>query len=138
MRAMSRGLGQLARQFLRFAVVGISAFAVDYAIFLLLTYVFDVYYIAASTISYFIATIYNYVMSMRFVFSGKETQTAMQQFFIFVGLSVIALGLNQLFLWLFVDGAGLPEWLAKLAATVCVTIFNFVSRKLCLEDRPER
>ena len=135
---MTNGPASLARQFLRFAVVGLSAFAVDYAIFLLLTYVFEVYYIAASTVSYFIATVYNYTMSMRFVFSGKETQTAMQRFFIFVGLSVVALGLNQLFLWLFVDGARWPEWFAKLAATACVTIFNFVSRKLCLEDRPER
>ena len=134
-RAMKRSVPHIVGQFLRFAAVGLSAFAIDYVLFLVLTYVFKVFYLYASTASYVLSTIYNYALSMRYVFQGKETQTAMQQFFIFLGLSVVALGLNQLCLFLFVSYARWPEWFAKLAATFCAAIFNFVSRKLCLEDR---
>ena len=134
MRRVKRSCPNIVLQLLRFCAVGLSAFAVDYVLFLLLTYLFGVFYIAASATSYFVSTVYCYAMSMRYVFQGKETQTAMQQFFIFVALSVVGLGLNQLLLWAFGQHVGWPEWFGKLAATFCVTFYNFLSRKFCLED----
>ena len=133
---MKQSVVSFIKQFLRFSAVGITAFCIDYALFLLLTYLFGVYYIVASTLSYCISTVYNYAMSMRYVFQGKETQTAMQQFFIFFGLSLVGLGLNQLFLWLFVAYATIPKWFGKLLATLLVSVYNFFSRKLCLENHP--
>ena len=128
----------LFKQFMRFAMVGLSAFGIDYLIFLLLTYVFGVFYIAASAISFIIATVYNYAMSMRYVFQGKETQTAMQQFTIFSVLSIIGLGLNQFFLWACVGLFFIPEWISKVVATFLVTIYNFITRKIFLEDKGKR
>lgn len=125
----------IAIQFLKFSIVGIIAFFIDYGLFLLLTYACGMFYIAASTISFLVSTVFNYAMSMRYVFEGKETQTAMQQFIIFTVLSIIGLGLNQLFLWACVSLLFLPEWFGKLAATFLVMIYNFITRKTFLEDR---
>ena len=135
---MRRTHPQIVVQFLKFSIVGITSFFIDYGLFLLLTYVFDVFYIAASSISFILSTIYNYALSMRYVFQGKETQTAMQKFFIFWVLSFIGLGLNQVFLWACVSPLNMGEWFGKLVATFLVMIYNFVSKKLFLEDHKKR
>ncbi len=132
---MNTYLRELTVQFAKFGVVGVIAFFIDYGLFLLMDYVFGVNYLVASAISFTIATIFNFVASMRYVFAGKEGQTRMQQFVIFFVLSLVGLGLNQLILWACVDLLALLAWVGKLVATVLVMLFNFVTRKVFLEDR---
>lgn len=118
---------------LRFAAVGLSAFAIDYVLFLLL-HLLGVPYLIANIASYTISTIYNFVLSMRFVFSGKASQTRGQQLGIFLALSVVGLVLNELYLYLLVSYLNIAPALSKVVATFLVTIFNFVTRKFFLED----
>ena len=132
---MNTYLRELTVQFAKFGVVGVIAFFIDYGLFLLMDYVFGVNYLVASAISFTIATIFNFVASMRYVFAGKEGQTRMQQFVIFFVLSLVGRGLNQLILWACVDLLALLAWVGKLVATVLVMLFNFVTRKVFLEDR---
>ena len=127
-------LKQLIAQIIKFGIVGIIAFCIDYGIFLVLTYAFNVNYLIAGAVAFIVSTIFNYSASMRYVFQGKETQTAMQQFTIFVVLSVLGLGLNQVFLWIFVDMCHIAEWLSKLIATALVMVYNFITRKIFLEE----
>lgn len=118
---------------LRFAAVGLSAFAIDYVLFLLL-HLLGVPYLIANIASYTISTIYNFVLSMRFVFSGKASQTRGQQLGIFLALSAVGLVLNELYLYLLVSCLNIAPALSKVVATFLVTIFNFVTRKFFLED----
>lgn len=133
-------LGKLIAQIVKFGIVGFIAFCIDYGIFLALTYLFGVNYLVAAAISFLISTVFNYAASMRYVFQGKETQTAMQQFAIFFVLSVFGLVLNQIFLWACVDVCSIAEWAGKLIATVLVMVYNFVTRKIFLEqhDTPSK
>lgn len=119
---------------LRFAAVGLSAFAIDYVLFMLL-HLLGMPYLIANIASYTISTIYNFVLSMRFVFSGKASQTRAQQFGIFLVLSAIGLVLNEIYLYVFVSLLGIAPAISKVVATFLVTIFNFITRKLFLEDR---
>lgn len=119
---------------LRFAAVGLSAFAIDYVLFMLL-HLLGMPYLIANIASYIIATIYNFVLSMRFVFSGKASQTRAQQFGIFLVLSAIGLVLNEVYLYVFVSLLTITPAISKVVATFLVTIFNFITRKLFLEDR---
>lgn len=128
-------LGKLIAQIVKFGIVGFIAFCIDYGIFLVLTYLFGVNYLVAAAISFLVSTVFNYTASMRYVFQGKETQTAMQQFAIFFVLSVIGLVLNQIFLWACVDICAIAEWAGKLIATALVMVYNFITRKIFLEQR---
>lgn len=128
----------LVVQFAKFSIVGIIAFVIDYGLFLLLAYVFGVEYLVASALSFTISTIFNFLASMRYVFSGKEGQTRTQQFVIFFVLSFVGLGVNQLVLWFCVSIIAWHAWVGKLVATAVVMLFNFVTRKIFLEDRKPR
>lgn len=125
---------KLIEQIMKFGIVGFLAFCLDYGLFLLLANVFGVHYLVSSATSFIISTVFNFVCSMRFVFAGKEGQTRTQQFIIFFVLSLIGLGLNQLILWLCVELLAIPSWIGKLVATAVVMVFNFVTRKIFLED----
>lgn len=126
---------KLFAQFMRFGIVGVIAFFIDYGLFLLLDYVFGVNYLVASAISFIVSTVFNFAASMRYVFAGKRGQTRAQQFVIFFALSVIGLGVNQLVLWLCVAVLAWHAWVGKLVATAVVMVFNFITRKVFLEDR---
>lgn len=135
---MNTYLRDLTVQFAKFGIVGVIAFCIDYGLFLLMNYAFGVNYLVASAISFTISTVFNYMASMRYVFAGKQGQTRTQQFVIFFVLSVVGLGLNQLILWLCSGVFVVPAWGGKLVATVLVMVFNFVTRKIFLEDRVSR
>ena len=135
---MNTYLRELTVQFAKFGIVGVIAFCIDYGLFLLMTYVFGINYLIASAISFVISTIFNFAASMRYVFAGRRGQTRSQQFVIFFVLSVVGLGVNQLVLWMCVDLLARLASVGKIAATFIVMIFNFVTRKVFLEDHDGR
>ncbi len=128
---------KLILQMVKFGAVGFLCFLIDYGIMLLLTELAGVNYLISCSISFSVSVIVNYLLSMHFVFSAKANMKKRTQFVIFVILSVIGLGLNQLFMWLFVDLVHIPYQIAKLAVTAIVMLFNFVTRKVFLEEKEQ-
>lgn len=128
---------KLILQMVKFGAVGFLCFLIDYGIMLLLTELAGVNYLVSCCISFSVSVIVNYLLSMHFVFAAKADMKKRTQFVIFVILSVIGLGLNQLFMWLFVDLVHIPYQIAKLAVTVIVMLFNFVTRKVFLEEKEQ-
>ena len=57
-----------------------------------------------------------------------------KEFVIFVVLSVIGLGINQLLMWFCVDILGIFYMISKIGATAVVMVYNFVTRKCVLEN----
>ena len=88
----------------------------------------------STTIAFTVSVIFNYVASMRYVFVRKDDMSRRREFIIFVLLSVIGLVLNDVFMWLLVDFFFIDYRISKIITTVLVAIWNFVSRKIFLED----
>ena len=124
---------KLLAQFAKFGVVGIIAFAIDYGLLALLTEVFNVNYLVSATISFTVSVIFNYVASMRYVFTHKEGMSRQREFVIFVVLSVIGLIINNVCMWAGVELFCWHYLLVKIGATAIVSIWNFVTRKVLLD-----
>lgn len=120
-------------QFCKFGFVGILSVMVDYVVLFTLVELFGADYLKASAISYTFSVIVNYVLSMRYVFHGREDLSKAKEVSIFFFLSLVGLLLNQAIMWVAVDMAGMYYGLAKPMATFMVTWYNFISRKKCLE-----
>ncbi len=90
---------KLIAQLMKFGVVGVIAFIIDYGLLALLTEAFGVNYLVSATISFTVSVVFNYVASMRYVFTHKEGMSRRREFIIFVVLSVIGLGINNACMW---------------------------------------
>lgn len=126
---------KLLAQFMKFGIVGIIAFVIDYGFMVLLTEVFNVPYLISTTVSFIISVVFNYFASMRFVFKRKDDMSRRREFIIFIVLSVIGLAINDVFMWLMVDFLYIDYRISKIVVTFIVAVWNFVTRKIFLEAK---
>lgn len=131
------GMKKLIAQLMKFGVVGVIAFIIDYGLMVLLTEAFGVDYLVSATISFAVSVTFNYFASMRYVFRHKEGMSKRREFVIFVVLSVIGLGINDLIMWLGTGLWGISYLITKLVATFLVMVWNFVTRKKFLDAGDE-
>lgn len=128
---------KLIEQIMKFGVVGFLCFFIDYGLMILFTEAFHINYLISAALSFSISTIVNYSLSMRYVFKSKKDANKVNEFILFVVLSVIGLGVNEAAMWIAVDGLGIHYMISKIGATAVVMVFNFVTRKIFLEDKSE-
>lgn len=129
-------MSKLMRQFLKFGVVGALAFAIDYSLLMLLSQALGMDPVLAAAISFVTSLVFNYLASMRFVFTRRDDLARSREFVTFVLLSVVGLAMNELIMWLGVralGGSPFAVTVTKLAATFLVMVWNFWSRKRWLE-----
>lgn len=125
----------LISQMLRFGVVGGSAFLIDYGLLYLLTEFVGINYLISSCISFSVSVVYNYIFSIFWVFDVQKNGNKAGEFLIFFVLSVIGLGINTFIMWAMVDMLSIHYLISKLFATAIVMVYNFITRKLFLENK---
>lgn len=149
---------KLIEQILKFGVVGVLCFGIDFLITLVVAAICRNLGMETSPAALFgafwgftISVIVNYILSMKFVFVRREDMDRRREFVIFVVLSLFGLALNELIIWVCVDvlypmvasafawlTAGLVTAAAKIVATAIVMVYNFITRKIFLEQKGEK
>lgn len=119
---------QRIAEVLRFCVVGGVSFIVDYSLLYFCTEFAGITYLYSSAIAFSVAVIINYWLCLVFVFKNKQKQSSRQKA-LFIGSSIVGLGLNQLCMYGFVEILGIYYMLAKLMATAIVTIWNYIMKR---------
>ena len=125
---------------MKFGVVGVIAFVIDYGLLAFCTEVLGINYLISATIGFTVSVIFNYLASMRYVFTHKEDMSRRREFVIFVVLSIIGLIINNACMWAGVELIRWPDWIGthaylivKIFATAVVMVWNFVTRKIFLD-----
>ena len=122
------------QQLIRFAIVGVIAAFVDVGVLVILKELLLVDVLISSAISFCVSVTVNYFLSMSFVFKGKK-QSKLEEFIVFVVLSVGGLCLNQFILWFGVRFTSVYYLTVKFLAMVIVPVYNFITRKVFLESK---
>ncbi len=143
-------------QIFKFAIVGGLSFLIDFAIYSAIILVFKgrvgpehekTLALVAGFFGFTISLIFNYVSSMRFVFTHDENMDRRKEFVIFAVLSVIGLILNEVIIMCvlgiydrvtFLQSGILwdvKEWVGKIIATGIVMVYNFITRKIFIEKK---
>ena len=145
---------KLFAQILKFGFVGGTSFVIDFVITLIVSKLcrtFGMEVATAATVGsvfgFCISLVYNYIMSMKFVFERRDDMNRTKEFAIFVLLSLIGMGINSAIMFFGVRGfeTFLPDIVAqypdpvtafvKMFATGVVMVYNFISRKMTLEKK---
>lgn len=147
----------LFAQIIKFGIVGAICFVIDYLIgiavmnsILLLTSTsyFQIASVAGAVVGFCVSVVVNYLLSFKFVFNRKEGLDRRREFIIFLTLSLIGLVLNSFVIWLVVGpiyrntflntvlGYNAVYSVGKIISTIIVMVYNFVTRKIFLEEKP--
>lgn len=145
---------KLFAQILRFGVVGGLSFLIDFVITLIVSAAcraFGMDVATAATVGglfgFCISLVFNYLMSMKFVFERRDDMNRKKEFAIFALLSLIGLGINEMILYFGViicdkavpalvdDYPSAVTAAVKMVATGIVMVYNFISRKMTLEKK---
>ncbi|MFA9375943.1 MAG: GtrA family protein [Lachnotalea sp.] len=129
---------KLIEQIMKFGVVGFICFFIDYFVLYAVTEFLGIDYLISSGISFSVSVIVNYILSIKFVFVTKKDANKAKEFILFVILSLVGLLLNQMIMWFTVEKLTIYYMLAKIIATAIVMVYNFISRKIFLEDNVEK
>ena len=127
-------MSRLYKQLLRFGLVGIICFAIDYVLLVFLTEIFAVHYLLSSGISFIVSTVINYILSMKYIFRSKDNIIKVFECFAFVLMSIGGLGITVLLMHISVDKLCVHYMMAKIIVTGIVMVYNFVTRKVFLDD----
>ena len=120
---------------IKFGFVGFLCFFIDWGIMVFLTEVFGINPLISSTISFTVSVTVNYILSVTFVFETDKNANKGSQFVIFVLLSIVGLGVNELCMWLGTDLLGIHYMITKVGATAVVMVYNFITRKNFIEKK---
>ena len=163
-------MNKLMAQILKFGVVGGLSFLIDFVI----TNVIALFLrntgmtatnaaMVGALFGFVISLIFNYILSMHWVFERRDDMDKRREFVIFVVLSTFGLVLNELIILLcmsMINNIGLcgafTQWCtnvvnivasmtfdgmatagSKIIATAIVMVYNFVTRKIFLEKKEE-
>lgn len=121
-------------QLVKFGIVGVLATLLEWGIFYILTNIIHIHYGISTAIAFLISTVFNYYLSVKYVFDVDQEKSKKRNFIIFVIFSIIGLGLNELILFICIEKINLYNMIGKIIATGIVMIFNFITRKLFLEN----
>ena len=107
------------QQFLKFAVVGLISFAVDWLLLVVLTDLCHVDYLVSTSVSFVVSVALNYALSVRYVFPHRDDMSRKREFTIFAILSAIGLALTDVFMFVGVTVLNIDNGYTFAESIVC-------------------
>ena len=130
---------KLGQQIMKFGVVGLLCFAIEYVLLIVIKEVLGWNVILANTIAFTVSAVVNYILSIVFVFDTDKKANKGKQFAVFFLLAVGGLIINNIVLKLGTMVLD-PFWsrsyiIVKPFATGVEMVYNFITRKLFIEKK---
>jgi putative flippase GtrA len=116
-------------QLFKFGVVGGSGYVINLVVFAVLAEGFGVHHLLAAVASFCVAVSNNFLINRHWTFEATEGHAGFQAARFFA-VSLLALGVNLVFLYLLVDVASAPELPSQAVAVAGAMPFNFLGNKL--------
>lgn len=126
------------QQLAKFVIVGFANTGINWIISFSLYLIPNFSPLWANTIAFALSTIFNFWASTTWVFNTTNKKTRRHlfiEFVVFTGIAFLAFDIG-LYAILFYD----LHWhkvISKVVTTACGMVFNFITRKLFLEDRKQ-
>lgn len=126
---------KLFKQIFKFVIVGGLSFVLDFILYYIFTRFIHIPEMIAQVMSFSLSLIFNYMLSMKFVFVAKDNLKKHHEFMIFATLSVLGAGLNWALFYVMVYVFLISDLITKVVVAGVVMVFNFVTRKLFIEKK---
>lgn len=119
---------KLARQFVKFCIVGGFNTVLDYSIYLFLSRVIGIYYLYANIASVLIAMTSSFILNKYWTFRNNDKQIR-RQYLKFIMVNVVYFILNNLIVFVLVNYWQTFDLLAKAVAVFICLFWNFFANR---------
>ncbi len=123
-------------RFLKYSLIGGSAALIDWGLFYVLAIVLDIYYLLSGTISFLLATSYNYYIGIKFLFDSTARFPKRKEILLVFLITIIGLGISLFFLFLFSSKLNIDLMLSKIMSTFFSLGWNFLMRNNYIFRKP--
>ncbi len=113
-------------KFVKFGVVGFSGLFIDFGLTYLCKEIFKIQKYVSNAIGFTVAATSNYFLNRIWTFQSTNPEIAIE-FFEFLLISIIGLGLNTLILYWVINRFKLNFYVSKIFAIGVVIIWNFLA-----------
>lgn len=118
-----------AEQFIRFCLIGVVSFCIDFGVYFIFTRFVGLYYILSGFLSFMVAVTFSFFANRAWTFKvASEVENKLQALKFFL-TSSIGIAINLSLFYLVVDFLHWYDLPAKIAMTVLVVFFNFSLNK---------
>jgi putative flippase GtrA len=124
-----------AVQFFRYGFVALVAFVFDFGLLGVFTEKLHWFYLLSATSSFTISVVVNYMLSTAWVFSQRTKRQRSVELALFIGICLIALLLNDAFMWIFTSGLGIHYMVSKLITVTLVFFWSFGARRVVFQTK---
>ena len=119
----------------KYLIAGTIAFLSDFTVFLVLTRLLSIHYLAANVAGFCCGLTVSYLFCIRWVFTYRTYSAVKVEFPAFLAISLVTLLIGELILLILVEYASLPTAVAKVVMTGIIFIGNFLLKKFILFNR---
>ena len=116
-------------QLFKFGLVGGSGYVINLAVFAVLNGALEIHHILSAVGAFCVAVTNNFLWNRHWTFRATDGHPGFQAAR-FLTVSVLALGVNLILLYLLVDVAGAPELPSQALSVAAAMPFNFIGNKL--------
>ena len=123
-------------RFFLYALIGGASALVDWSLFYILAILQDIHYLLSGTISFLFAVIFNYYVGIKFLFDSTARFSKQTEIFLVFLVSMVGLGINLFFLFLFSTWLAISLMLSKIMASFFTLGWNFSMRNYYVFKKP--
>ncbi|MBE6672690.1 MAG: GtrA family protein [Ruminococcaceae bacterium] len=120
---------QKYKEIILYLIFGALTTLVNMVSFALLNEVCHLDWAASNVIAWILSVVFAYVTNRKYIFESNSTHIG-KEIFLFFFFRVLSLGLDMLFMWLFIEMIGMHDLVSKLIVQVIVVVLNYVFSKL--------
>ncbi len=130
MRTLNKQVFSVIIQFVKYIFVGGIAFLFDFGTLYILTEYGGVHYLVSAMVAFIVGLNVNYFLAKFLVFKDSKITNIKKEYFYVVCISLSALLLNQVLLFIFTDKLGIYYLNSKIITTIILLFYNFIIRKV--------
>jgi len=117
------------KEFFKYLFVGFLGTLVNLFFFFMFTSLFRIFYLVSAVFSFFVAVTFNYFLNKTWTFREEIDYKIFIKWGKFLSVSVVGLGINLFFLYLFTEIFGIYYLVSQIFAIVFTTFWNFLGNK---------
>ena len=123
-------------RFVKYSMIGGASALVDWGFFYVFAIILDIHYILSGTISFTLATLFNYFIGITFLFDSTTRFTKQNEMLLVFLISLIGLAINLFFLFLFSSWLLFSLMGSKILASFFTLVWNFSMRNYYVFKSP--